>query len=1555
MDPNTKLILEEINKKFAEQDAKWEQRLVALDAGREERIAALESSAEDFAAWRPQVEHVAGALEKWKPGIEESIVHTEADLVDIRLEMQRLVRRSERAVLERTVPDPPNFNHPWSASARAFGGQLHADGPHGHREPGFGSYAMPNPRSTRGTYDSLHTACHPHSSCTQSGGGDRFPGNSGRLPKLNFPQFDGENPKLWITRSENYFDMYGVEQSMWIRVASMHFEGVAARWLQSVQRELRFANLTQFCRLLLDRFGKDQHELLIRQFYHIEQTSSVSNYVQKFTELFDQLSAYEKDTDPLHYTTRFIDGLREDIKAVVMVQRPTNLDEACSLALLQEEAAGSGYRKDFRKSSTGLFSRHASGSGSMPISGQLSKVDKPMVDDQRRGDVLKRSAEQDKMAALRAYRRARGLCDKCAEKWSRDHKCAPTVQLHVLQEVYELFQLESTEHESAEESEELTDQLFVALSEAAVTGQEGPRTLRLWGEIQGHRILMLLDSGSSHTFLSHQIAKQLVGLSAVHSALIIKVANGGTLKCDTEIKQAVWSVQGCQFQTDIKIIPLVFYDLIIGMDWLEQFSPMKYSGKRTSSSAQSMFASVPEPIQPLLAEFADVYETPTALPPSHACDHSIPLIPGARPVNIRPYRYTPAMKAEIEKQVHEMLNSGVIQPSSSAFCSPVLLVKKKDRTWRFCVDYRHLNTLTVKTQYPVPVIDELLDELGQASWFSSLDLRAGYHQVFLKAGEEFKTAFQTHSGHYEFRVMAFGLSGAPATFQGTMNSTLAPLLRKCVLVFFDDILIYSTSLEEHIGHLRMVLELLQQDQWKVKLSKCSFMQNKLTYLGHVISAHGVVPTNVKELRSFLGLAGYYRKFVKHFDVISQPLNALLKKHTLFVWTADHDLAFKELKHALVSAPVLGLPNFAKPFCIETDASGFGIGAVLLQEGHPLAYISKALSPKHRGLSTYEKEYLAILLAVDQWRCYLQHGEFLIYTDHHSLSHLGEQRLHTPWQQKVFTKLLGLQYRIVYKKGTENRVADALSRRQHEQHQCLAISSSVPVWMDSVMSSYQQDPFAQELLAKLSVDPDSVPDFSLSQGILRRKAKVWIGNNKDLQIKLIEQCHSTPLGGHSGIPVTMRKLKQLFSWKGMKASVHNFVSACLVCQQAKPDRSKLPGLLQPLDIPPSAWHTVSMDFVEGLPCSGSANCILVVVDKFTKYAHFIALLHPFSAQKIAKVFLQSVYKLHGMPVSIISDRDRIFTSNFWRELFKLAGVTLNMSSAYHPQSDGQTERVNQCLETYLRCFVHACPNKWAEWLATAEFWYNASLQSAIGTSPFEALYGHPPRHFGLDASVSIGNMELSQWLQERQLMTDLLQQHLHRAQHRMKKQADKSRMERQFQVGDLVLLKLQPYVQSSLAPRANQKLAFKFFGPFRVLAKCRTVAYTLQLPEHCLIHPTFHVSQLKPVRGVHHPVCSELPSEFSKVQVPEQVLDRRVVQDCDQVLIKWSFMPADMATWENLTALKQRLISREGYCYYLLAAEKAQPVCWGSNVDQVVGINTTCILVERYAVTEQGKE
>lgn len=499
----------------------------------------------------------------------------------------------------------------------------------------------------------------------------------------------------------------------------------------------------------------------------------------------------------------------------------------------------------------------------------------------------------------------------------------------------------------------------------------------------------------------------------------------------------------------------------------------------------------------------------------------------------------------------------------------------------------------------------------------------------------------------------------------------------------------------------------------------------------------------------------------------------------------------------------------------------------------------------------------------------------------------------------------MQYKIVYKQGSENRVADALSRRAHAAVTCLAVSVCSPQWCQSIIDGYLRDEDTKQLLSKLVLDGSSVPKFSLHEGLLKYDNRIWVGNNTPVQQPILEAIHSSAVGGHSGFPVTYHKLKQLFAWPGMRKCAKNFVASCTVCQQSKTERTKYPGLLQPLPVPAGAWQTVSMDFVEGLPMSGSKNCVMVVVDKFSKFSHFIALKHPFTDLVVAKEFMQHVYKLHGMPVAIISDRDRVFTSQLWQSLFHLAGVKLQMSSSYHPQTDGQTERVNQCMETFLRCFVNACPTKWIDWLYLAEFWYNSSKHESLGFSPFEVLYGYTPKPFGLEVFSDLTAPVLDEWLQDKVVMTDLVRQHLARAQLRMKSQADKHRVERSFAVGDYVYLRLQPYIQSSLAPRSNQKLAFRYFGPFKILSTVGAVAYKLELPASSRIHPIFHVSQLKKAVASSVPVA-QLPQSLTGFQVPERILQRRLNADgLSQILIQWSGMPASLATWEDALLLHQR--------------------------------------------------
>jgi hypothetical protein len=424
-----------------------------------------------------------------------------------------------------------------------------------------------------------------------------------------------------------------------------------------------------------------------------------------------------------------------------------------------------------------------------------------------------------------------------------------------------------------------------------------------------------------------------------------------------------------------------------------------------------------------------------------------------------------------------------------------------------------------------------------------------------------------------------------------------------------------------------------------------------------------------------------------------------------------------------------------------------------------------------------------------------------------------------------------------------------------------------------------------------------------------KDRVVLPAQSEFPQKIFSNFHDTPIGGHSGFLVSYQKIKRLFSWTGMKQMIKTWCSQCPVCQQAKVERVKYPGLLQPLPIPDGAWKMITMNFIEGLPMSDHSNCIMVVVDKFSKYSHFVPLCHPFTALGVAHHFMDNIFKLHGFPSTIITDRDRIFTSALWKEMFKIAGVELRFTTAYHPQSDSQLKRVNQCLETYLRCFAQACPTKWKKWLSLAEFWYNTSYHSSLQLTPFEVLYGYPPRHLGVDFRAACDVPSLQVWLDERKVVVQLVQQQLARAQLRQKTQADKHRIERTFQIGDWVYLKLQSYVQASLVRRANHKLAFKFFGPYQVIAKIGSVAYKLNLPDSCHIHPVFHVSLLKKAVGPHDQASSPLPVLSDSLHAPEKVLQRRILRrstgDVPQLLIQWSSWPTELATWEDELTIKQR--------------------------------------------------
>jgi hypothetical protein len=734
-------------------------------------------------------------------------------------------------------------------------------------------------------------------------------------------------------------------------------------------------------------------------------------------------------------------------------------------------------------------------------------------------------------------------------------------------------------------------------------------------------------------------------------------------------------------------------------------------------------------------------------------------------------------------------------------------------------------------------------------------------------------------------------------------------------------------MEKHTEHLRQVFQTLQGNKLYAKLKKCSFAQQQVEYLGHVIRGDGVatdpskieaivkwpVPQNVTELRSFLGLTGYYRRFIKNYGIICSPLFSSLKKDG-FQWSQAQDEAFNTLKQTMTAAPVLSMPNFSKPFVLEADASGYGIGAVLMQDGRPISFMSKTIGPKAAALSTYDKEAMAIIEALKKWKHYFAASSLVIRTDQQSLKHIQEQKLTEGIQHKLLIKLLGYKYTIEYKKGRENKVADALSRVKYHLA-TLFSSSAIPTWITEVTDSYKDDTKCQDLLAKLTVDPKSVPNYSLTSGVLRYKHKIYIGANTTLRTKILQSMHASELGGHSGERATYQRIKLIFAWPGLKAAVTSFIKSCPVCQINKSEHCLSPGLLQPLPVPDFAWAHISMDFIEALPLSHHKDMILVVVDRFTKYAHFIAMKHPINAHTVAKAFTDHVFKYHGLPCVIVSDRDKIFTSNLWQSLFKAMGVKLHFTTSYHPQTDGQTERVNQCLENYLRNMAFLQPKKWHSWLSMAEWWYNTSFHTSLNMTPFQALYGRPPSLLSEMILPSEDSADTFAPDQQRAEIAVKIKENLTKAAARMKYFADKNRSDRSFELGDMVYIKIQPYRHTSLSLHHCLKLHSKYYGPFKVLEKVGNTSYKLLLPEKCKLHSTFHVSQLKKHIGpkaVPNPNLPLLDDNGNILVAPEAILERKLIPRVHgdisipvvKWLIKWDNLPHEAATWEDASFIQK---------------------------------------------------
>jgi transposase InsO family protein len=950
---------------------------------------------------------------------------------------------------------------------------------------------------------------------------------------------------------------------------------------------------------------------------------------------------------------------------------------------------------------------------------------------------------------------------------------------------------------------------------------------------------------------------------------------------------------------------------------------------------------IPEPYRHLNRVFSE--EEAAQLPQSGPYDLSIDTEEGTTPPYGPLYNLGEAELAYLREYLEEYLKKGWIRRSRSSAGAPIMFAKKKDGSLRLCVDYRGLNAITVKNRHPLPLIQESLDRLARAVVFSRFDVRNAYHRMRIKHGHEWKTAFRTRYGLFEYLVVPFGLTNAPAAFQEYINRALADSIDVICVVYLDDILVYSDSEEEHIQHVQLVLERLLEYGLYVKLSKCEFHITRTEFLGFVVSPNGVEadkerlrtiqewpePTSVRDVRVFMGFVNYYRRFVKGFSSLAAPLNKLTQKGTGSAIGGhaqrkeesvpldigqEGRAAFEKMKSMFTDVPIMAHYKPGRATRLETDASGEAICGILSQlheenagkgQYRPVAYYSRKLIAAERRYDTHDKELLAVVESVKEWKRYLQplDAPFCLITDHHNLKWFMTTKTLSPRQVRWAEVLSGFHFAIEYRPGRMNP-ADGPSRR--------------PDYMEGAGDTWDEDNqvLREHLQAQLSGEtPQPMTDehvrAAINAIVVNRDAELGQEEPEDVteaqkRAEWIREVHDAPTGGHFGYTRTLEKVKRRHQWEGMSRDVQEYVKGCLYCQKAKATRHAPYGPLIPLEVPDGPWEDITMDFITDLPQSEmngqTYDTILVVVDKFTKMVHYVPTHKDLTAKGLGELLHREVLRLHGTPRSIVSDRGPQFNAKYWETLCNQIQIRRRMSSAYHPQTDGQTERQNQTLEQYLRVFCNFEQDDWAIWLSTAEFAYNDSVHPATGLTPFQANTGrHPagPKHpeMAQKGPQAAEAMDITGAMVQ---IHRLMKQKLEEVRQYQADYHSEGRKETVYEEGQQVLLS----AKNIRTVRPKKKLENKYIGPYTVLKRIGQVSYKLDIPKSRQIHPVFHVSLLEPWNPKEGDPRQFAPERDNLIENEEDIyiVDRITERKQDEqgswrYKVYWKGYPPEEATWE----------------------------------------------------------